>query len=149
MPHPGFFLAAVASGIAILVAIIVNYLKKDTSQKVTLSTAMVIVAFALVSSPLWSAITVKGGEVEINLVRENSQKLAEDLVELVGALEKTLSPEQRKEVDPILKETKKSLKEIRLVGESREEMLTSIGKALEAILKSTRELTNTMVSLAP
>jgi hypothetical protein len=140
MVHMGFFVTAVIFGGLILIAILVNYVRNIHEHNSVFSTTLVVAGFILVSSPLWTAIDVRGSDWEINLVRESSEKQLENYLELVALLEKSLTPEQKKGIEPTLRNLEESLKQVRSEQESRDKRLQAIERATESVATLTTQL---------
>jgi hypothetical protein len=144
MTETWFFAVAVVIGAIVLAAVLWIFIRATVERSVVLSTTLTLVGFALVSTPLWGSIAIKGPQWEITLLRQTSEKQLETILELLQALQKSLPPDKAAQISPEVNRVQQSVNDLQRLDEERERV-NKIQEAVNAIAK----ITGTIKTILP
>jgi hypothetical protein len=132
--NEAYLMVAVGAGIALLVAVITNYLRGTGSQGGLTTTLLSIGGVVLVSSPLWSSIVVEGGGMKMEFLRECTEK-AEKAVEALEAVQPNLPPDKAADYSAAIAEARRSLTQLQrgnaLPPQAQARELEAVGRAFD------------------
>jgi hypothetical protein len=127
--HPAFFVTAVTLGAALLLVVAWTHLHGGTGSAAT-SAMLGLLGFALVGSPLWASIIVKGEGFEISVLRE-CEKQAEKTAELLANFQQRVPAPQAQEIAPVVQDAQQSLERLKQAPpDARAERLSQVLRKL-------------------
>ena len=142
MEENGFFVVAVIIGSLVLGSVLWNYLRHVAQQSLMLSTTLCLIGFALVSSPLWGSIAIKGPQWEVTLLKRQSVAQAQSYLEILEAYQKLLPPQQAAQIAPAVKDFRASVQDLKKTEDKGERL-----KNIEETSKLLEELALTVTKL--
>lgn len=140
MTETWFFAVAVATGAVVLAAVLWIFIRAPVQRSVVLSTTLTLVGFALVSTPLWGSIAIKGPQWEITLLKQRSEMQLKNNLELLQVLQKSLPPEKAVQIAPEVNQAQQSVNDIQKT-EGEKERAKKIQDAVTAVAKITATVT--------
>jgi hypothetical protein len=77
-----FFAAAVGAGFVLIGLVVYSYVRPRPEHRPSVTALLGLLGFALVASPNWTSISIKGEGLELSLIREMQARQLEALEEL-------------------------------------------------------------------
>ena len=81
MTSTPFFVSAVAAGFVLVGVVAYSYVHPQPEHRPSVTALLGILGFALIASPNWTSISLRGRDIELSLIREMQTRQLEALVE--------------------------------------------------------------------
>jgi hypothetical protein len=132
MPETFYYLISMLLGISVFVVILRNLFKNVKGQSVLVTTTLCLIAFLLVSGPIWNSIAVKGPNWELKLVRESLIGQLESLLTMGESINKISGDQKVDKLQNQLQALRRSLEVLKAENSSQEERIKALVEANEA-----------------